>query len=139
MRQAIIKFEENMSKGSHPDNKKICLYIEIPAQTLRFYNLKSKHTKADFCACQHRKFKKLLSMVEQWEEAGIEAHLHKRFGNLKEYEAWKMTDYYPDDAVHWRVLILQDDGSWDLYLEQSLAFPPALEKIYRLAASMRKP
>ena len=138
MRQAIIKFEENMSKGSRPDVKSVCLYIEMPQQTLRFYNLSTRRANEDFRSCQHRKFEKLRSLVEQWEDNGIEARLHKRFSNLEEYEAWKMTDYYPDDDVHWLVLIQQDDGAWDLYLELSLAFPTALERIYRLAASMRK-
>ena len=60
MRQAIIKFDENMSRGSHPDRKKICMYVEMPNQTLRFYNLLSERESASFCVCQHRKFKKVL-------------------------------------------------------------------------------
>lgn len=139
MRQAIIKFEENMSKGSHPDIKSICMYIEMPEQTLRLYNLLSDRDSASFRSCRHRKFEKLRSPLELWEAMGIEAQIHKRFNNLEEWEAWKKTVYFSDYEVHWQIFIQQEDGSWDFYLEQSLAFPPALEKIYRLAASMKKP
>lgn len=139
MRQAIIKFDENMSRGSHPDRKKICMYVEMPNQTLRFYNLLSERESASFCVCQHRKFKKLRSMLELWEAMGIDARIHKRFACLDEWEEWKKTVYFRDYEVHWQVFIQQEDGSWDFYLEQNLAFPPALEQIYRLAASMKKP
>ena len=139
MRQAIIKFEENMSKGSHPDIKSICMYIEMPEQALHLYNLLSDRDNASFHSRQHRKFGKLRSMLEQWEAEGIESQIRKHFKDLEEWEAWKKEVYFSDYEVHWQVFIQQDDGSWDFYLELSLAFPPTLEKIYRLAASMKKP
>ena len=139
MRQAIIKFDENMSRGSQPDRKHICMYIEMPKQTLRIYNLLSDRDNASFCSCQHRKFNKLRSLLELWEAMGIDARIHKRFARLEDWEEWRKTVYFCDYEVHWQVFLQQEDGSWDLYLEQSLAFPTALEQIYRLAASMKRP
>lgn len=139
MRQAIILFKENMGKGSKPVMKNICMYIEMPQQALHLVNLLSDREKASFHSRQHRKFGKLCCMLERWETDGIEAGIRKHFKDLKEWEAWKEEVYFSDYEVHWQVFIQQDDGSWDFYLEQSLAFPTILEKIYHLAESMRKP
>ena len=114
------------------------MYIEVPEQILRFYNLDPKRGKASFLSRKDRRFQKLRSMLELWETTGIDARIHKHFNTLKEWEAWKEAVYFTDRDVHWHIFIQQDDGSWDFYLEQSLSFPPTLEKIYRLAESMKK-
>lgn len=140
MTQAIILFEENMSRGfCNPNVKKISMYIDMPQQTLRFYDLLSKRDSASFRSCQHRRFPELQDNLELWEAMGIESTIRKRFNNLQEWDAWRKTVYFADRDVHWQIFIQHEDGSWTLYLEQSLAFPSALEQIYHLARKMRKP
>lgn len=142
MKQAIISFTENMSGGfCHPYMKNIAMYIDTFDQSLRFYDtpLNTRRDSVAFLACRHRKFRKLLTNLELWEASGICSTVQKRFNTLQEWDAWRKTVLFIDREVHWQVFIQHDDGSWMLYLELNLSFPPELEQIYRLAASMKKP
>ena len=138
MKQAIILFTENLSRGfSKPRTKKISMYIDMRRQSLDVSDLLSKRDSASFKSCGHKKFQKLRELLELWEAMGIESTICKRFHDLQEWDAWRKTVGFRDYEVHWQVFTQHEDGSWTLYLEQGLGFPPALEQIYRLAASMK--
>lgn len=136
MKQIIILFEENLSKGfSRTRQKRISLYIDIPSQCLRLDDLSNE--KNCFIRRCHPEFALLQQLLEQWTAEGIEASIQRHFDHIGQYYNWRKTVGFQDYEVHWQVLIENDDGSWDLYLEFDLVFPQKLEEIYRVAKKLR--
>lgn len=138
MKQAIIYFSENLSKGSLPRMKKIAMYIDMDRRSLRLDNLLSSRNNASFVSRYHPSFDKLRSLLNHWVSGGVESTTHRRFQNLQEWSEWKKTVYFDDDEIHWKVFIQHDDGTWSLYLELGMCFPKELEQIYRTALRMRQ-
>lgn len=140
MKQAIILFTENISKGySNPRLKRISMYIDMDRQSLEFNDLLTRSDSASFKSRRHKHFGKLRQALEQWEATGIEATIQKQFSSLLEWDVWRKTVGFKDCDVHWQVFVQQDDNSWALYLELGLSFPRELEEIYRIASRMKRP
>ena len=138
MRQAIIKFTENLSQGfCNPRVKSVAMYIDLKRQHLELSDLAAKSGRGDFKVYDHKKFPKLQEMLVLWEAMGVESEICRRFRDVQEYHRWRKTTWFTDADVHWQLLVQHEDGSWTAYIETGLAFPPALEQIYRLAASMK--
>lgn len=136
MKQIIILFEENLSKGfSRTRQKRISLYIDIPSQCLRLDDLSNENNC--FIRRCHPGFALLQQLLEQWRRNGIEATVYRHFDHVGQYYQWRKTAMFQDYEVHWQVLIENSDTSWDLYLEFDLVFPQKLEEIYRVAKKLR--
>lgn len=138
MRQAIIKFTENLSQGfCNPRVKSIAMYIDLKRQHLDLSDLATKSGRGDFKVTGHKKFPKLKEMLVIWEAMGVGSEICRRFRDAEEYHRWRKTTWFTDSDVHWQLLVEHEDGSWTAYIETGLSFPPALEQIYKLAASMK--
>lgn len=136
MKQIILYFDENLSAGfSKPRRKRIAMYIDVPAQSLRLDDLNSE--KRSFHCRRHPAFAEIDRLLNAWVRDGITATVCKHFESLKAYDEWRKTVGFRDDEVHWQMFIEHDNGTWDLFLELSLAFPRELEQLYRLAQKKR--
>ena len=138
MKQAIIYFIENMSKGSMPRIKEIAMYIDMDQKSIRLDSVQPSREGSSFTSCGSPRFDKLQRQLELWVSGGIESTICRRFRDLQEWDKWSKTVYFGDPEVHWKVFIQHDDGSWTLYLELGMCFPRELEEIYRTAIRARK-
>ena len=138
MKQAIIYFKENLSKGSKARIKEIAMYIDMDQKSIRLDSVQPSREGSSFTSCGSPRFDTLRRKLELWVSGGIESTISRNFRDLQEWNKWRKTVYFRDPEVHWKVFIQHDDGSWTLYLELGMCFPRELEEIYRTAIRARK-